>query len=62
MSDDELGKFLEENAELFSRLASGVMCPACKKVAHPPLANLGKAFHWAEGHPACVAEKANEDG
>ena len=47
-------KFFAENGHLMDRLAHGVMCPACSEVAMPPLANLGKTFHWAEGHPGCV--------
>jgi hypothetical protein len=57
MGKVSIEKFLDSYSDLFQSLSRGVSCPACGKFAHPPFANLGKSFHWAEGHPGCVTDE-----
>lgn len=54
-------EIIEEHKELFKSLAEDLMCPGCNKVVKPPFANLGPAYHQAEGCMDCYVKIHGEE-
>lgn len=53
MKDEDIQKFMDDNADLFKSLAQDLWCPSCQKAVPPPFFNLGEKFHSAEGCKSC---------
>jgi hypothetical protein len=54
--EKEIDRFMEEHRELLDDLASGLLCPGCRKVIRGKFSNLGEKFNWAEGCASCAVK------